>query len=121
MKQTDLIRAIHNASPKTLHAAYEAVCEAYAQRLCAQLGFMNSDDAYWVGDERGGTLQLSDNYFLGMEDIVLIVDNAMSYEDFDEWYTQWIDYDMEAGEPKPNRINLWSWLKGARPDIINPK
>lgn len=119
MKQTDLIKAIHTASPKTLHAAYEAVCEAYAQRLCAQLGFINREDSYWVGDERGGTLQLSDNYFLGMEEIVLIVDNAMSYEDFDEWYTQRTDID-ENGECVYG-INLWSWFKGARPDIINPK
>lgn len=45
MKQTELIRAIHTSTPKTLHAAYEAVCEAYAQRLLAQLGFMNRDDS----------------------------------------------------------------------------
>lgn len=62
-----------------------------------------------------------DAYFLNMETVVLVVDNAMSYEDFDEWYIQWTDYDMETWEPKPNRINLESWLKGARPDIINLK
>lgn len=122
MKQTDLVKAIHTASPKTLHAAYEAVCEAYAQRLCAQLGFMNREDAYWIGDEPGGVLAVGiDAYFLNMETVVLVVDNAMSYEDFDEWYIQWTDYDMETWEPKPNRINLESWLKGARPDIINLK
>lgn len=118
MKQTDLIRTIHTSSPKTLHAAYEAVCEAYAQRLCAQLGFPNRDDAYWIGDEAGGTLAIGiDRYFLGMEDIVLAVDNAMGRGDFDEWYTQWTDSDLETGIPNPRRINLYSWLKGARPDM----
>ncbi|WP_289188692.1 MULTISPECIES: hypothetical protein [Bacteroidales] len=118
MKQTELIRAIHTSTPKTLHAAYEAVCEAYAQRLLAQLGFMNRDDSYWVGNEIGGVLAVGINdYFLCMEEIVQIVDNAMSYEEFYAWYRQW----METFGPKQERINLRSWLKGARPNNITGK
>ena len=60
-------------------------------------------------------------YFVGMEEIVLAVDNAMSENEFDEWYQQWTDFDEEAMLSKPNRVNLQSWLMGARPDNDNTK
>ena len=116
MKQTELVKAIHTASPKILHAAYDAVCEAYAQRLCAQLGFNNRDDAYWMGHEKGDLIQLGDRFFLSMEEVVLIVDNAMSYDDMAEWYAQCVKRDENSPA-----ANLWSWLKGARPEMMNPE
>ncbi|HAB41831.1 MAG TPA: hypothetical protein DCE24_08240 [Porphyromonadaceae bacterium] len=122
MKRTDLTRAIHNSDPKTLRAAYNAVCEAYAQRFLAMLGFKNRDESYWISDFPGGVLAVGIGYyFVGMEEIVLAVDNAMSENEFDEWYQQWTDFDEEAMLSKPNRVNLQSWLMGARPDNDNTK
>ena len=122
MKITTLTRAIHMSDPKTLRAAYDAVCEAYAQRFLAMLGFMNRDESYWISDFPGGVLAVGiDYYFVGMEEIVLAVDNAMSENEFDEWYQQWTDFDEEAMLSKPNRVNLQSWLMGARPDNDNTK
>lgn len=108
----NLIKSIRTSTPGTLHNAYEVVCDTYAQRLIEQLG-LRKDDAYWVSDEIGGTFAYGDNYFLNMEEIVLLVDNCIGYDEFDEWYSQWTDFERE------NRINLRSWLMGARPEMFN--
>lgn len=115
MKTEDLLKYIQTAAPDTLHKAYEAVCDTYAQRLIEQLG-LNKDDAYWVSDETGGTFAYSDSYFLGMEDIVLLVDNCFGYDEFNEWYFQYTDFDSDK-----KRINLRSWMMGARPEMFNDK
>lgn len=91
---------------------YEASCETYAQRLIEQLG-LNKDEAYWVSDEIGGTFTYGDWYFLNMEEIVLLVDNCIGFDEFDEWYSQWTDFERES------RINLRSWIMGARPGMFN--
>ena len=109
----NLQRAIHTASPMVLHVLYKAVCEAYAQRLLAQLGYYNRVDAYWVGDDVGGVLAIGDSYFLNLDEIVLLVDNAIGYDEFSEWYNQWVDMDNER------KINLRSWIMGARPGMFD--
>lgn len=108
----NLIRGIRTSTPNTLHKAYESVCDTYAQRLIEQLG-LNKDESYWVSDEIGGTFAYGDCYFLNMEEIVLLVDNCIGYDEFNEWYCQWTDFERE------NRINLRSWLMGARPGMFN--
>lgn len=115
MKTEDLMKSIQTAAPDTLHKAYEEVCDTYAQRLIEQLD-LNKDDAYWVSDEIGGTFAYSDSYFLGMEDIVLLVDNSFGYDEFNEWYFQYTDFDSDK-----KRINLRSWLMGARPEMFKDK
>lgn len=107
-----LTQQIRTSTPNTLHKAYEAVCDTYAQRLIEQLG-LRKDDAYWVLDEVGDVFAFGDNYFLNMEEIGLLVDNCIGYDEFDEWYSQWTDFEKE------NRINLRSWIMGARPEMFN--
>lgn len=101
----DLLKSIRSASPKTLHKAYEEVCETYAKRLIEQLG-LRKENSYWVLDEIGGTFAYGDGYFLNMDEIVLLVDNCIGYDEFNEWYCQWTDFDREF------RINLRSWIMG---------
>lgn len=105
------MKNLEKYSPQALHKAYESVCDTYAQRLIEQLG-MRKDDAYWVSDEIGSTFAYGDNYFLTMEEIVLLVDNCIGYDEFDEWYSQWTDMEREY------RINLRSWIMGARPEMF---
>ena len=50
-----------------------------------------------------------------MDELRYIVDHSMSFEDFEEWYEQWMDTENE------NIINLRSWLIGARPELFNNK
>lgn len=69
---------------------------------------LSEDEAYWVSDDIGGTFAYADSYFLGMEDIVMLVDNCIGYDEFNEWYNQWTDFDNK------NRTNLRSLIMGAR-------
>lgn len=107
-----LINSIRTSPPGTLHKAYEAVCDTYAQLLIEKLG-LRKECSFWVSDEIGGTFAYGDYYYLNMEEIVMLVDNCIGYDEFDEWYSQWTDFDKE------NRINLSSWIMGARPEMFN--
>lgn len=51
--------------------------------------------------------------FTNAEDMMLVIENEMSRDDYSEWYWHWIDAD--DGNPLPNHVNLNSWLMGARP------
>lgn len=98
--------------PKALHKAYEVVCETYKQRLCEQLDVTGP---YWIMDEVGGCLDINGYYTIDMQEIVLLVDNCIGYDEFNEWYKQWTDFDSD------NRINLRSWIMGARPEIFKKR
>lgn len=101
-------------TPLRLCLSYEHVCEEYRHRLCNQFGISYSD-TYWIVDRVGGVLDIQSYYTIDMDEIRYIVDSSMSFEDFEEWYTQWSDMD------NANRINLRSWLMGARPELFKDK
>lgn len=103
------MKDIDKLSPKALHKAYEAVCETYKQRLCEQL---EVNDAYWIRDEVGCCLDMNGYYVIDMPEIVLLVDNCIGFYEFNKWYSQWTDFDSD------NRINLRSWIMGARPEMF---
>lgn len=107
-----LIKSIRTSTPQSLHKAYEVVCETYKQRLCEQL---DVTDAYWIRDEVGCCLDINGYYTIDMPEIVLLVDNCIGYDEFNEWYEQWTDFDSY------NRINLRSWIMGARPGIFKKR
>ncbi len=96
----------HTKNP--LRAVYEQVCNTYADRLLKQLGYKKNENTYWIADHVGEVLDIHGYYFLDMPDIALLVDNEIGYEEFDDWYTQWVDLDNKQ------RINLRSWIMGAR-------
>lgn len=105
-----LIKSIRTSTPNTLHKAYEAVCDTYKQRLCEQL---EVTDVYWIRDEVGCCLDINGYYVIDMPEIVLLVDNCIGFDEFNEWYNQWTDFDKE------DRINLHSWIMGARPRMFS--
>lgn len=110
MKINSLIQSIQTASPHILYKTYQAVCDTYKQRLCEQL---EVTDAYWIRDDIGGCLDINGYYTIDMQEIVLLVDNCIDFDEFNEWYKQWTDMDRE------HRINLRSWIMGARPGMFN--
>lgn len=101
-------------TPLRLRLSYEHICEEYRIRLCKQFGISYSD-TYWIVDRVGGVLDIQSYYTIDMDEIRYIVDSSMSFEDFEEWYAQWADMD------NANRINLRSWLMGARPELFKDK
>lgn len=104
--------AIWKAGSNMLRKFYDTVCETYKQHLCEQL---EVTDAYWIGDEVGGCLDINGYYTINMSEIVLLVDNGIGFDEFNEWYEQWTDFDRD------NRINLRSWIMGARPGIFKKR
>ena len=89
---------------------YESICEEYRRRLNAQWD-LNIKDSWWIPSDRiGMTLALNDlEYSLGMEDVRLMVDLNVNYEDFNEWWNHCL------GDTKYH-INSFNWfVNGARP------
>lgn len=101
-------------TPFRLRLSYEHICEEYRIRLCKQFGISYSD-TYWIVDRVGGVLDIQSYYTIDMDEIRYIVDCFMTFEDFEEWYTQWTDTDNK------NIINIRSWMMGARPELFNNK
>lgn len=92
-------------------------CELLAQEFCKTLDVSyHKDDCHWV--DYGNTFAFqAGEMFIDACDMMLVVENKMDYDAFSEWYYQWIAYDEKTGEPLPHRINLNSWLMGARPKL----
>lgn len=97
-----------------LSLSYEQVCEEYRLRLCNQFEISYSD-TYWIVGRVGGILDIQSYYAIDMDELRYIVDNSMTFEDFEEWYEQLANMD------NANRINIRSWLMGARPELFKDK
>ena len=65
---------------------------------------------YWIGDEVGGACDFEETDVLNPEDMVRIIENNMSYDEYAEW--------REANLDDGRYINLRSWLMGARHDML---
>lgn len=63
---------------------------------------------YWVGDDCTGIYAYAEEYFISLADVIYIVDNNVSLDDFQEWYF----YTLFASEYKQTCPNLNSWMKG---------
>lgn len=95
---------------------FMAACDRLAAHFCSTLGISaSSSDAWWVS--YGGLFAFQcGEMFIHAEDMMRVIEHRMTWEAFSEWYYQWNDMDKD-GNPLPGRVNLNSWLMGARPDI----
>lgn len=59
----------------------------------------NKDDAYWIAGDYTGVCGIGD-YYVGLSDMVLVVDNKISGEDYIDWYWNYV------AEDKGDYINL---------------
>lgn len=95
-----------------LKATYESCCEEYRRRINDQWG-LDIKDSWWIPSDRTGmTLALCDlEYSLSMEDVRLMVELGVSYEDFNEWWNHCL-----SGDPEDYHINAYNWfVNGCRP------
>ncbi len=88
---------------------YKDACNLLASIVNDQL-FDGCRDWYWVGDEVGGLCDFRDTDFLSPEDMVRIIENRTTYDEYAEW--------REANIDHAQYINLKSWLMGARHNMI---
>ena len=87
------------------------------QSYCNQLATLVNDQLfdgcrkwYWIGDEVGGACDFEDCDVLNPEDMVRIIENNMTYDEYAEW--------RDANIDNNRYINLKSWLMGARHDML---
>ena len=94
-----------NKSQKETIELFKTACNRLATFVNMQL-FDGCRDWCWIGDEVGGVCDFEVSDVLNPEDMVRIIENNMSYEEYAEW--------REANLDNNRYINLKSWLMGAR-------
>ena len=89
---------------------YKDACNLLASIVNDQL-FEGCRDRYWECDEVGGLCDFMDTDFLSPEEMVRIIENKMTYDEYAEW--------REANIDNNRYIDLKSWLMGLRHDMLN--
>ena len=84
---------------------FHSYCNQLATLVNDQL-FDGCRDWYWIGDDVGGTCDFEEADMLNPEDMVRIIENNMTYDEYAEW--------RDANIDNNRYINLKSWLMGAR-------
>lgn len=93
---------------KLLFNRYKSSCNdlvrLFADRYEVSVG---SDD--WVAGDVGGTICINEEFFLNMDEIIFMMKNGVSWDEFLRWW----DYNLDAHYLGLNSINLRSWIMGA--------
>lgn len=97
----------------TLHSdavqRFKDACNDIAELVNEQL-FDGCRKWYWIGDEVGGACDFEEVDVLNPEDMVRIIENGLTYDEYAEW--------REANLDNNRYINLKSWLMGLRHDML---
>ena len=99
-----------NKSQKKTVELFRVACDGLAASVNQQL-FDGSRKWYWIGDEVGGLCDFEDCDVLKPEDMVRIIENNMTYDEYAEW--------RDANIYNNRYINLKSWLMGLRHDMLD--
>ena len=89
---------------------YKKACDDLAELVNEQL-FDGCREWYWIGDEVGGACDFEETDVLNPEDMVRIIENGLTYDQYSEW--------REANLDHAQYINLKSWLMGLRHDMLD--
>ena len=88
---------------------FKKACDDLAELVNEQL-FDGCREWYWIGDEVGGLCDFEETDVLNPEDMVRIIENGLTYNEYAEW--------REANLDNGRYINLKSWLMGLRHDML---
>ena len=99
-----------NKSQKKTVELFRVACDGLAASVNQQL-FDGSRKWYWIGAEVGGLCDFEDCDVLKPEDMVRIIENNMTYDEYAEW--------RDANIDNNRYINLKSWLMGLRHDMLD--
>lgn len=97
---------------KKIIQQYKDCCNKLAELVNQHL-FDGCRTWYWIGDEVGGACDFKEVDVLNPEDMVRIIENDMTYDDYVEW--------REANLDNNRYINLKSWLMGARHEMFKER
>ena len=95
---------------KEIVQQFKDSCNKVAESVNKQL-FDGCRRWYWIGEEVGGACDFEECDVLNPEDMVRIVENGLTYDEYAEW--------REANLDHAQYINLKSWLMGARHDMLD--
>ena len=84
---------------------YKKSCNELAELVNQQL-FDGCRKWYWIGDDVGGVCDFECVDILNPEDMLRIIENGLTYDEYAEW--------RNANLDNKRYINLKSWLMGAR-------
>ena len=89
---------------------FHSYCNQLATLVNDQL-FDGCREWYWIGDEVGGACDFEETDVLNPEDMVRVIENNMTYDEYAEW--------RDANIDNNHYINLKSWLMGLRHDMLD--
>lgn len=98
-----------NKSQKETIELFKFACNSLATSVNMQL-FDGCRNWYWIGDEVGGACDFEECDVLNPEDMVRIIENGLTYDEYAEW--------RDANLDHAQYINLKSWLIGLRHDML---
>ena len=98
-----------NKSQKETIELFKFACNNLATSVNQQL-FDGCRKWYWIGDEVGGACDFEECDVLNPEDMVRIIENGLTYDQ----YAEWRDANLDNGR----YINLRLWLMGERHDML---
>lgn len=98
-----------NASQLGTIELFRMACNRLATFVNEQL-FNGCRDWYWIGDEVGGACDFEEADVLNPEDMIRIIENGLTYDE----YSEWRDANLDDGR----YITLKSWLMGLRHDML---
>lgn len=96
-------------------------------RLFCEITDCSYEDSFLIGEDPHGPVSIGD-YFFNMSDIHTVI---KEYPKLREMYKSndaigdaihnWYNYSLDMHENHKDEpcINLWSWLYGARPEMLN--
>ena len=101
---------VDNENKNMVVTMFHSYCNKLATLVNDQL-FDGCRKWYWIGDEVGGACYFEETDVLNPEDMVRIIENGLTYDEYAEW--------RDANLDNNRYINLKSWLMGARHDMID--
>lgn len=102
-------------TPQQAIAEFKNACDELARQVNHCL-FEDSCDWYWVANRVGGSCDFGDTDFLTPEEMVLILEHHLTYDE----YADWRDANINNIERK-GFINLKSWIMGCRHEMLADK
>ena len=98
-----------NKSQKETIELFKFACNSLATAVNEQL-FDGCRKWYWIGNEVGGACDFEEADVLNPDDMVHIIENGLTYDEYAEW--------RDANLDNNRYINLKSWLMGERHDML---
>lgn len=99
-----------NASQLGTIELFKTACNRLATFVNMQI-FDGCREWHLIGDDIGGACDFEEVDILNPDDMVRIIENNMSYDEYAEW--------RDANLDHAQYINLKSWLMGARYEMFN--